>query len=72
MNKRYGSFLLVILMGAVMAFGVLAKKFFEFDMDSDWFWFMAGVGLAVEGVISMRRQRRFDKRYKVVQRESKA
>ena len=55
-----------------MALGVLVKVFFGFDLDSDWFWFMAGVGLAVEGVISMRRQKRFDKRYKVVSRGSKA
>ncbi len=71
MERNYGNFVLVILMGIIMSFGVLAKVFLGFDLDSDWFWFMAGIGLAVEGTISMRRQRRFDNKYKVVKRENR-
>jgi len=68
MKKEYGSFVLVILVGVVMAVGVLVKILVRFEIDSDWFWFLAGVGLMAEGVISFRRQRRFDKRYKVLEK----
>lgn len=67
-NSSYGSFVLVILVGAIMAAGVLMKLFLGADIDSDWFWFLAGVGLAVEGVISFRRQRKFDMKYKIIRR----
>ena len=68
MKKEYGSFGLVVLVGLAMAVGVLVKLFTEVDIDSDWFWFLAGVGLAVEGVVSFRRQKKFDKRYKIVRK----
>ncbi len=71
MDRKYGNFILVILMGIVMVSGVLAKLFLGFKIDSDWFWFMAGVGLTVEGVISLRRQKRFDRKYKVVRKENR-
>jgi hypothetical protein len=68
MKKEYGSFVLVICVGVVMAAGVLVKLFFGVDIDSDWFWFLAGVGLAFEGVISFGRQRRFDRKFKVLEK----
>jgi len=68
MKREHGSFILVILVGLAMVVGVLDKIIFSADIDSDWFWFLAGVGLAAEGVISFRRQKRFDKKYKVLKR----
>jgi len=68
MKKDYASFVLVVLVGLVMALTVLGKLFFGFDVDSDWFWFLAGVGLAVEGVISFRARKRFDQKYKILKR----
>jgi len=68
MKKGYGSFVLVVLVGLVMAGVVLMKIFFELEIDSDWFWFLAGVGLMFEGVISYRRQKKINKKYKVVER----
>jgi hypothetical protein len=68
MKKGYGSFVLVVLVGLVMAGVVLIKIFFKLDIDSDWFWFLAGVGLMFEGVISYRRQKKINKKYKVVER----
>jgi len=70
MKREYGSFILVILAGLLTALAVLAKLFLGFDIDSDWFWFLAGIGLAIEGVVSFRRQRRFDKKYKIVERQN--
>ena len=68
MKREYGSFILVILVGFAMVIGVLDKILFGADIDSDWFWFLAGMGLIVEGVISLRRQRKFDRKFKVVRK----
>jgi hypothetical protein len=51
-----------------MAVGTLLKLLGVIDISSDWFWFLAGVGLTVEGIISMIKQRRFDRKFKVVDR----
>jgi len=66
MKRDYSSFVLVVLVGCLMALAVLGKLFLGFDIDSDWFWFLAGVGLAVEGVISFKARRRFDAKYSIV------
>lgn len=68
MKKGYGSFILVVMVGLVMSLVVLSKIFFKLDIDSDWFWFLAGVGLMFEGVLSYRRQKKINKKYKVVER----
>ena len=58
----------MIVVGIVMAAVVFLKVGFGFDVDSDWFWFLAGVGLMFEGVISYRRQKKINNKYKVVER----
>jgi len=63
---RYEHF---VLIGVVMSIGTLIKLLGFYDFSSDWFWFLAGVGLAVEGAISLIKQRRFDRKYKIVERE---
>jgi hypothetical protein len=62
---RYEIFILV---GIIIAIGTLVKLLGFFDFSSDWFWFLAGVGLIVEGSISLVRQRKFDKKYKVIEK----
>ena len=62
---RYEAFILV---GFLMAGGTLIKLLGFYNFSSDWFWFLAGVGLAVEGAISLNKQRQFDKKYKIVER----
>ncbi|MEK6874082.1 MAG: hypothetical protein AABW91_04505 [Nanoarchaeota archaeon] len=58
-----------ILVGFLMAVGSLIKLLGIYDFSSDWFWFLAGIGLAVEGAISLNKQRQFDKKYKIVERK---
>lgn len=70
MKGDYASFTLVVGVGLVMSLAVLGKLFLGFSIDSDWFWFLAGVGFVVQGVISFRARKRFDKKYKVVRRGS--
>jgi hypothetical protein len=52
-----------------MALGVFVKLVFNLEIDSDWFWFFAGIGITIEGVLSYRKQRMFDKKYKIIERE---
>ena len=61
---RYEAF---VLIGILMATGTLIKLLGFYDFSSDWFWFLAGVGLMVEGCILMVKQRKFDKKYRIVE-----
>ena len=61
---RYEGFIFV---GLLMVVGTLIKNLGFADFSSDWFWFIGGVGLIVEGGISLGKQRKFDKKYKIVE-----
>ena len=61
---RYEGF---ILIGVFMTIGTLAKLLGLFNFSSDWFWFLAGIGLVIEGTISLIKQRKFDRKYKVIE-----
>lgn len=63
---RYEIFIIV---GVLMSIGVLLKLFGNYNIDSDWFWLLAGLGLIVEGSISLARQRRFERKYKIIERK---
>lgn len=65
---RYEVFILV---GLLMVIGTLVKLLGFYNFDSDWFWFLAGVGLVVEGAISLIKQKKFDKKYKIVEIDKK-
>ena len=61
---------LFVVVGIVMVFGTLIKLSGLIEFSSDWFWLIAGLGLVIQGTISLIKQRTFDKKYKVVLRES--
>ena len=65
---RYESFIVV---GIIMAVGALIKLLGIYNFSSDWFWLFAGVGLVVEGIISLVKQKKFDKKYKIIDRNGK-
>ncbi len=62
---RYEAFIAVGLFIAILS---LIKVLGYYDFSSDWLWFLAGLGLMVEGIISFNKQRRFDKKYKIIER----
>lgn len=71
-NKResffyFTNYELFILIGILMTAGTLIKLLGIKDFSSDWFWLLAGVGLVVEGSISLVKQKRFDKKYKIIE-----
>lgn len=59
---------LFIIVGIFMIIGTLIKLTGIYDFSSDWFWFLAGLGLIVEGIISLIKQRKFDKKFKIIER----
>jgi hypothetical protein len=66
--RRYPFRFIFIVVGFFIALGSLFKLLGYTDFSSDWFWFLAGVGLIVEGMIAFLTQVKFDRKYKVVER----
>lgn len=60
-----------IFIGLLMVVLTIAKLIFGFRIDSDWFWFIAGIALVLEGGIDFAKQRQFNKKYKIVLREDR-
>lgn len=59
---------LFVLAGLVMMAATLLKLTGVVYIDSDWFWFLAGCGLFIEGMIMVVKQKKFNNKYKVVDR----
>jgi predicted membrane channel-forming protein YqfA (hemolysin III family) len=57
-----------IAIGAMIMIGSLIKLFKIADFSSDWFWFLAGLAFVVEGVIFQIKQRKFDRKYKIIEK----
>lgn len=57
---------LFVFAGLLMMGATLFKLLGFIDIDSDWFWFIAGCGLFIEGMIMITRQKRINRRYKVL------
>lgn len=68
--ERFAKYEIFIIVGVLMSIGVFLKLVFNFNINSDWFWLLAGVGLMIEGTISLAKQRKFDRKYKIIEIES--
>lgn len=68
-EQQIASYEMFIIVGVLMTIGTLLKLVGNYNINSDWFWFLAGVGLVVEGSISYVKQRRFERKYKIITRE---
>lgn len=68
-ETTYSGHELFIAVGFFMAFGTLLKLLGVYDFSSDWFWFIAGIGLVIEGFISLVKQKRFNQKYKILSKE---
>ncbi len=69
--RIYLKYEVLLLFGILLALGTLLKLLLHLNIDSDWFWFFAGVAITVEGAINLSKQKQFDKKYKVVLRDEK-
>ena len=63
---RYKIRLIFVIVGIVMVIGSLIKLFRVVNFSSDWFWFLAGMGLVVEGTIAFLTQKRFPVCHKAI------
>ncbi|MFA5174427.1 MAG: hypothetical protein WC438_04570 [Candidatus Pacearchaeota archaeon] len=63
------SYELFIIVGIILSISTLLKLLGFYDISSDWFWFIAGLGLIVEGTISFIKQKKFDNKYKILCKE---
>lgn len=57
-----------VLIGFTIAVGAFGKVLGIWNFSSDWFWFFVGIGLIIEGIIALFKQRRFDRKYKIVEK----
>lgn len=64
---KYEAFIAMGFLIAALSF-IKVMRYYEFS--SDWLWLLAGLGLMVEGIISLNKQRRFDRKYRIVERKS--
>ena len=62
MRIGYTSYFLMAFFGLLISLLVVLKLIKGWNIDSDWFWFLAGLGLAVEGLMVFKRQRRFGRK----------
>lgn len=69
MIKKLFQYETYIVAGLLMVLGTLAKLIFNLKIDSDWFWFIAGLALVLEGVIDLSKQKQFSKKYKVISKK---
>ena len=67
--NKFATYEAVIFIGLIMAVITFLKLMGVIDFSSDWLWFLAGVGLFVEGLISLIKQMKFDNKFMVVKRE---
>ena len=67
--ERFARYEIFVFVGLLMTIGTTIKLLGLYDFSSDWFWFLAGVGLIVEGAISLSKQRKFDRKYKIIEKE---
>ncbi|MBT6995042.1 hypothetical protein HN865_01810 [Candidatus Woesearchaeota archaeon] len=58
-----------VVVGILMMIITLGKLVGLYSVSSDWFWFLAGLALIFEGIISLIKQRRFDRKYKIIERK---
>ena len=68
--ESFARYEMFILVGLLIVVGTLVKLVGIYDFSSDWFWLLAGLGLMVEGAISFAKHKRFEKKYKVIERIS--
>lgn len=61
---------LFIGVGLLMVIATSIKLLGVVELSSDWFWFIAGLALTVEGIILLQKQKMFDRKYKVILREN--
>lgn len=67
-ETAYAGHELFVVVGLLMVITTLLKLTGVVYLDSDWYWFIAGLGLIIEGMIMISKQKKFNKKYKIIER----
>ena len=67
--KKFVTHEVLIFFGILLVIGTLLKLLGRIDINSDWFWFLAGIAITIESLINLLKQKQFDKKYKIVLKE---
>lgn len=51
---NYLKYEVLVLFGVLLIVGTLLKLIFSINIDSDWFWLLAGVAITIEGAINFQ------------------
>ena len=62
---------LFIAIGFLMTLGAVIKILGIYNFPSEWFLALGGVGLFIDGIISLLNKRRFDRKYKIIERKTR-
>ncbi len=63
---KYETYVIAGILLIVLAF---LKAMNIINISSDWFWFIAGVALTIEGILDLSKQKQFKEKYKVVSKK---
>lgn len=66
--EHFASYEAFILIGLIMCIATIMKIFGYMDFSSDWLWFLTGACLVIEGIIALLKQRKFEKKFKIVEK----
>jgi len=64
--KKFITHETLLIAGGIMIMATLAKLLGFVEIDSDWFWFIAGLALILEGAVELKKERKFRKKYKIL------
>ena len=71
LQKKLFKYGFLIIIGIVMAISALVKLLKIVNFSSDWFWFIAAMGLIIEGVISLIKEKKFNDKFLIIKKGSK-
>ena len=60
---------LFIAVGLLMIIATSIKLIGWINYSSDWFWFLTGLIFVIEGVMFYIKQRKFDRKYKIIEKD---
>ncbi len=73
MEKRFSGLFryeLFVSAGVILTLAAALKLSGMYNFSSDWFWVIIGLALTIDGIISLKKQRLFERKFKIVEKKS--
>lgn len=58
-----------VIIGSAMVLLTFMKLMGWIGISSDWFWFIAGIALVLDGAINLSKDNKFKKKYRLISKE---